>query len=59
MDNNVLRHTFATRMLESNINIKILSEILGHKNIQMTLDIYAHVLPDTKKESISKTDNFI
>ena len=46
------RHTFATRMLESNVNIKVLSEILGHKNIQITLDTYAHVLSDAKKENI-------
>ena len=55
----MLRHTFATRMLESNVNIKILSEVLGHKNIQITLDKYAHVLPDTKKDNINKIDNFL
>ena len=55
----MLRHTFATRMLEAGANIKVLSEILGHKNIQITLDTYAHVMPDTKKENIEKIDDFL
>jgi integrase len=55
----VLRHTFATRMLETGVNIKVLSEILGHKNINITLDIYAHVLPSTKKETMKNIDEFI
>jgi integrase len=55
----MLRHTFATRMLESGINVKVLSEILGHKNINITLNIYAHVLPSTMKEAMKNTDEFI
>ena len=55
----ILRHTFATRMLEKNCNIKVLSEILGHKNISITLDVYAHVLPSTKKENIKYIDAFL
>lgn len=54
-----LRHTFATRMLEAGCNIKVLSTILGHKNIQITLDTYAHVLPDEKKENMLKIDEFL
>lgn len=45
-----LRHTFATRLLEKNVNIKIISELLGHKDIQTTLNIYTHVTVDAKKE---------
>ena len=54
-----LRHTFATRMLESGANIKVVSDILGHKNIQITLNTYSHVLPDTKKETIKNIDVFL
>ena len=49
----VLRHSFATRLLEKGANIKAVSEILGHKSIQITLDIYSHVLPNLKNETIN------
>ena len=37
-----LRHTFATRAVESGIDIRTVSEILGHANISLTLQLYAH-----------------
>jgi len=43
-----LRHTFATRALECGMDIKTLSEILGHKNASVTLNRYAHSMLDTK-----------
>ena len=45
-----LRHTLATRLLENNVNIKYVSDILGHKNITTTYNIYSHVLDHSKKE---------
>ncbi|ADZ84329.1 tyrosine-type recombinase/integrase [Cellulosilyticum lentocellum] len=45
-----LRHTLATRLLENNVNIKYVSDILGHKNITTTYNIYSHVLDDSKRE---------
>lgn len=53
-DGNVhaLRHTFATRALEAGIPIKVVSQILGHANIQITLDTYSHVLPELQKEAM-------
>jgi integrase len=41
-----LRHTCATLLLGKNINPKIVSEMLGHSSISITLDTYSHVLPD-------------
>ncbi|KXG78245.1 tyrosine-type recombinase/integrase [Thermotalea metallivorans] len=46
-----LRHTFATIALKTGIHVKIVSEILGHSKIQMTLDLYSHVLPNMQKEA--------
>ncbi len=43
-----LRHTFATRALESGMDVKTLSEILGHKNAAITLNRYAHSLLNYK-----------
>lgn len=54
-----LRHTFATRALESNANIKTVSEILGHASIQITLDTYSHVSEELQQDTMQKiADNF-
>lgn len=52
-----LRHTFATRGLENGIPPKVMQELLGHTSITMTLDIYSHVLPDTKAAELQKIAN--
>lgn len=49
-----MRHTFATRALEKGIPPKVVQELLGHSTIKTTLDIYTHVLPETKAEEIKK-----
>jgi integrase len=41
-----LRHTCATLLLGRNVNPKVVSEMLGHATIAITLDTYSHVLPD-------------
>ena len=48
-----LRHTCATLLLSKNVNQKIVSEMLGHATIAITLDTYSHVLP-TMQESAAK-----
>mgnify|MGYP001809690685 CR=1 FL=1 len=54
-----LRHTFATRALETNVNIKVVSEILGHATIQITLDTYSHVSLDQQEDAMQRiADNF-
>ena len=47
-----LRHTFATRALENGMDIKVLSEILGHYSVAFTLDTYAHVLDKFKRQNM-------
>lgn len=49
-----IRHTFATRGLELGVDIKTLSEILGHSSVSITLNIYAHSLVEQKKVAIEK-----
>lgn len=52
-----LRHTFATRLVESGVNIKAVQEILGHKDIATTMDIYVDAKEDFKKEEIRKAED--
>lgn len=48
-----LRHTFATRALECGMDVKTLSEILGHKNPTITLNRYVHSMLDYKKSMMN------
>ena len=48
-----LRHTFATRALEAGIDFKTLSVLLGHSDINVTMNRYAHVLENTKREAMN------
>lgn len=49
-----LRATFATRALEAGMNPRTLQEILGHTDFGMTMNLYGHVLENTKKDEMSK-----
>jgi len=52
-----LRHTHATSLLKQNTNPKIVSERLGHANINITLDIYSHVLPGMQEQAVQKVND--
>ena len=49
-----LRHTFATRAIECGMDVKTLSEILGHKNPAVTLNRYAHSLLEHKQNMMNR-----
>jgi integrase len=48
-----LRHTAATILLLKNVNPKIVSEMLGHASIAITLDTYSHVLPNMQDSAVA------
>ena len=52
-----LRHTFCTRLCEADVHIKVIQTIMGHKDIQTTMDIYAEVTEWKKKESLNEVFN--
>lgn len=54
-----LRHTFATRALECGMDVKTLSEILGHKNPSTTLLHYAHSLDEHKSAMMNKVGDLL
>lgn len=54
-----IRHTFATRSIESKMDIKTLSEILGHSSIEITLKLYVHPSYELKKVSIESLVTFM
>lgn len=47
-----MRHTFCTRFCENETNIKVIQAVMGHANIETTMDIYAEVTDSKKKEAI-------
>lgn len=51
-----LRHTAATLMLGQGIHPKIVSEMLGHSQISVTLDLYSHVTPTMQRDAAIAID---
>jgi integrase len=49
-----LRHTFATRCIESQCDYKTVSVLLGHANVSTTLNLYVHPNLDQKRKCIDK-----
>lgn len=55
----ILRHTFATRLCESGINIKVIQDVLGHVDVSTTMDIYVDVMNETKKRELANFDGYM
>jgi len=51
-----LRHSHASQLLRDGVNIKAISERLGHARVAFTLDVYSHLLPGMQEEAARKTD---
>ena len=54
-----LRHTFATRCIELGFDIKSLSEILGHSNVNITLNRYVHPSMELKQQNMNKLSELL
>ena len=54
-----LRHTFCTRFCENENNIKVIQEIMGHADIETTLNIYAEATKEKKKEAFANLEGKI
>lgn len=50
----VFRHTFATRAIEAGMPPQVLKTIMGHSSLAMTMDLYSHVMEDTKIDEMQK-----
>ena len=53
-----LRHSFATRALEAGVDLKTTQELLGHSSIEITANLYTHVLMEHKRKEVEKLNSF-
>ena len=51
-----LRHTYATRLFERRVDIKIISELLGHSSTEITYRVYIHVIDALKENAVQALD---
>ncbi len=54
-----LRHTYATRCIESGMPPKVLQHLMGHSDIKVTLDTYADVFDNFQSISVEKADSYL
>ena len=55
--NHIARHTFCARLCEQDVNVKVIQSVMGHKDIQTTLDIYAEVTNGKKQKVFRQLAN--
>ena len=52
-----LRHSVATILFAAGVDLKVISELLGHSSIAVTSDVYAHLLPGMQRAVVNKMDD--
>ncbi len=53
------RHTAATLLLSSGVHPKVVSEMLGHSTVAITLDVYSHVTPAMHRQAALAMDQVL
>lgn len=54
-----LRHTFATLLLTNDVDIKTVSELLGHSDVTITYNTYIHVIKEQKRKALASIPNLL
>jgi integrase len=54
-----LRHTAATLLQASRVNPKVVSELLGHATVAITLDSFDHALPDMQQDAAAPLEHVL
>ena len=54
-----LRHAFATLMLLAGVSAKVVSEMMGHSSVMVTLDTYSHVVQGLQEHAVSALDQYL
>lgn len=52
-----LRHTYASLLISQNVPVKYIQKQMGHGSIQVTMDVYGHILPETAQQGINALDS--
>jgi integrase len=53
------RHTFASLLIAAGVNVKAISNYMGHSSITITLDRYGHLMPGHEAEAVEKIDAYL
>jgi integrase len=53
------RHSHASLMLKQNVHPAIVAQRLGHSSVQVTMDVYSHILPGLQKQAADNFDSII
>ena len=54
-----LRHSTATLLLSMGVPLKVVQELLGHSSVDITANVYSHVLPSVHKDAMDKMGGFL
>lgn len=55
----ILRHTFATRLCEAGVNMKVIQDVLGHADISTTMNIYTDATKELKERELSSYSKYL